>query len=69
MKMLAEKLSQGIPQVRVDFYDINGKVYFGELTLSHWSGMTPFEPEEWDYKFGEWIKLPENIGGGVSDSC
>ena len=64
MKMLAEKLSQGIPQVRVDFYDINGKVYFGELTLSHWSGMIPFEPEERDYKFGEWIKLPENIGGG-----
>lgn len=62
MKALAEKLSQGIPQVRVDFYDINGQVYFGELTLSHWSGMKPFVPEERDYKFGEWIKLPENMG-------
>jgi len=58
MKELAAKLSRGIPQIRVDFYDVNGQIYFGELTLSHWSGMTPFEPEEWDYKFGEWIELP-----------
>ncbi|MCC8173661.1 MAG: glycosyl transferase [Odoribacter sp.] len=65
MKALAAKLSAGIPQVRVDFYDINGKVYFGELTFAHWSGMVPFEPEEWDKKFGEWIKLPDSIGGGI----
>lgn len=58
MKMLAEKLSQGIPHVRVDFYEVNGKTYFGELTFSHWSGFTPFEPEEWDRTFGNWIKLP-----------
>lgn len=58
MKELAAKLSQGQPHLRVDFYDINGRIYFGELTFYHWSGMVPFEPEEWDYKFGEWIKLP-----------
>lgn len=58
MKSLAAKLSKGIPQVRVDFYEIRGKVYFGEMTFFHWSGMTPFVPEEWDYKFGSWIKLP-----------
>lgn len=58
MKELAGVLSKGIPQVRVDFYNINGKIYFGELTFSHWSGMVAFEPEEWDYKFGEWINLP-----------
>lgn len=63
MKELARKLSEGIPQVRVDFYDINGQIYFGELTFSHMSGMVPFEPEEWDYKFGEWIKLPGKISG------
>lgn len=57
MKELAAKLSQGIPHLRVDFYDINGHIYFGELTFSHWNGMTPFEPEEWDYKFGELIHL------------
>ena len=59
MRVLAEKLSKGIPHVRVDFYDINGHIYFGELTFSHWSGMTPFVPEEWDYTFGSWIKLPD----------
>lgn len=63
MKELASKLSKKIPQVRVDFYEVNGKVYFGEITFFHWSGMTPFEPEEWDYKFGEWIELPEKMGG------
>lgn len=58
MKQLATKLSEGIPHVRVDFYEVNGKVYFGEFTFSHWSGMTPFEPKEWDRIFGDWIKLP-----------
>lgn len=59
MKQLATKLSVGHPHLRVDFYDINGKIYFGELTFYHWSGTMPFEPEEWDYTFGSWIKLPQ----------
>lgn len=58
MKALARKLARGIPHVRVDFYDVNGHIYFGELTFFHWSGMMPFEPEEWDYKFGKWLNLP-----------
>ena len=58
MKVLTAKLSAGIPQLRVDFYDINGRVYFGEMTFFHMSGMTPFEPETWDEVFGEWIQLP-----------
>ena len=59
MRVLAEKLSVGIPTLRVDFYEVNGKCYFGELTFFHFSGMTPFEPEEWDYTFGSWLKLPK----------
>lgn len=58
MKELAEKLSKGMPHVRVDFYDTGNDVFFGEMTFYHFSGMMPFEPEEWDYKFGEWISLP-----------
>ena len=58
MKQLAAKLSKGIPQVRVDFYNINGHVYFGEFTFFHWGGMQPFVPDEWDYTFGDWINLP-----------
>lgn len=59
MRNLAELLSKGMPHVRVDLYDINGDIYFGELTFHHWSGMVPFEPKEWDDKFGDWIKLPQ----------
>lgn len=60
MRMLASKLSKGIPQVRVDFYDVNGQIYFGEMTFFHWSGFVKFDPEEWDYKIGEMIELPRN---------
>ncbi|WP_290763000.1 ATP-grasp fold amidoligase family protein [Fibrobacter sp. UBA4297] len=58
MISLAEKLSSGIPHVRVDLYEIDDKIYFGEMTFSHHSGMCPFCPIEWDYKFGEWLQLP-----------
>ena len=59
MKGIAKKLSANIPHVRVDLYDINGKIYFGELTFYHFSGLVPFDPPEWDLKFGEWLTLPE----------
>ena len=56
---IASKLSKGFPHVRVDLYDINGEIYFGEMTFFHFSGNVPFEPEEWDYKIGEWLRLPK----------
>jgi len=59
MVSLAEKLSVGIPHARVDFYDVNGQIYFGEITFFHMSGLTPFKPHKWDKNFGEWINLPE----------
>lgn len=61
MKRLSAKLSEGFPQVRVDLYEINGKVYFGELTFFHHGGIVPFDPEKWDRIFGEWIKLPDRV--------
>lgn len=54
---ISRKLSQGFPQVRVDLYNVNGNIYFGEMTLFHFAGIVPFEPEEWDYKLGSWINL------------
>lgn len=57
MKELAAKLSSGIPHVRVDFYYVNGAIYFGELTFFDSCGFGAFEPIEWDYKFGEWLSL------------
>lgn len=59
MKALAEKLSQSIPEVRVDFYEVNEKIYFGEMTLFHHGGFTPFDPDCYDKQWGEWIVLPK----------
>ena len=59
MQALAEKLSAGIPHVRVDLYLVHGKIYFGEMTFFHWSGMVPFDPPEWDEIIGSWLELPE----------
>ena len=55
---IAEKLSQNIPAVRIDLYEVNGQVYFGEYTFFHHGGMVPFIPEEYDVIWGEKIKLP-----------
>lgn len=59
---LAEKLSKGIKFIRVDFYEMNEKAYFGELTFYPASGFGKFIPKEWDMKLGEWIKLPLKNG-------
>ena len=58
MKRLAAILSEGTPQLRVDFYEVDGRVYFGEMTFFHCSGMEAFHPEEWDKVFGDWVDLP-----------
>lgn len=59
MIQLAEKLSAGYPFLRVDFYSVNGKIYFGELTFFPASGFGPFIPEEWDETLGSWLTLPD----------
>ncbi len=56
---ISEALSQGIPQVRVDTYVIDGTVYFGEMTFYTLNGFIVFTPEEWDRKLGDMIRLPE----------
>jgi len=55
-RLFAQKT--GCPFVRIDFYCINGKTYFSEITFFPCGGMIPFEPKEWDQTFGSWIKLP-----------
>ena len=59
MLELAEKLADAMPFVRVDFYVVDGRIYFGELTFYPASGLVPFVPDEWDLTLGEWITLPE----------
>lgn len=58
MKEIAHKLSDGFPHVRVDLYCCNGHVYFGEMTLYDSSGFDNLNSEEWNMRFGSWIKLP-----------
>lgn len=61
MIKIAEILSEGMPEVRVDLYISNNKIYFGELTFFDGGGFDKIEPLEWDYKLGSWIKLPKKM--------
>lgn len=54
----AEKLSNGFPQLRVDLYNIEGKIYFGELTFTAQGGMMDASTPEFLYKIGKEVKLP-----------
>jgi len=58
MKELASKLSENIPFVRVDFFDVDEKVYFGEFTFYDWGALRPFGGD-WDQRLGELIRLPQ----------
>lgn len=58
MLELAEKLSQGLPHVRADFYSVGSQIYFGELTLYHRGGFGKFPPAEIGLWLGEQLELP-----------
>lgn len=53
MKSLALKLSQNYEAIRIDFYEVNEKIYFGEITFTPGAGTEKFLPDEWDYKLGK----------------
>ena len=57
MKQIAAKLSKGMRQVRIDLYELNGRIYFGEYTFFHGGGFRLFEPEEWELRLGDWIEI------------
>lgn len=59
MKELAGKLAGDLPFVRVDFFCVKGKVYFGEFTFYDWAGMVPFASYEQDFELGKLIPLRE----------
>jgi hypothetical protein len=63
MIRIAEVLSRDIPLVRIDFYQVQGRPYVGEITFYPGSGMEEFTPEEWDFTLGSWIELPEKKNG------
>ena len=55
----AELLSKDFALVRVDFYNLDGKIYFGEMTFTSASGVDVFKPEEYNLKLGQMLTLPE----------
>ncbi|MCL2670816.1 MAG: hypothetical protein FWF10_02135 [Clostridiales bacterium] len=57
MKEIAQKLSEPFPFCRVDLYNVDGKIYFGEITLYHSGGCRNIQPPEWDLRMGSWINL------------
>ena len=59
MKVAAETLSKDIPFSRIDLNEVQGKMYFGEITFFPASGMGAFAPNEWNRKLGDLICLPE----------
>jgi len=61
MLSLAQMLSENIPFLRVDFYIIEHKIYFSELTFFPASGFEKFVPEKWDQILGDWLTLPETV--------
>ena len=56
---LAEVLSKNYSFIRVDLYNVRGRIYFGELTFFPTTGMGGFDPQEWDLLFGQMIELPK----------
>ena len=57
MKEIAAKISQGMKFVRIDLYEISGKIYFGEFTFFHGGGFWPMHPEKWEYELGKLIDI------------
>lgn len=61
MKGIAEKLSVGMPHVRVDLFEANGRVFFSEFTFYSLGGWAKFHPEEYDHIMGHNLHLPEKF--------
>ena len=59
MNELAYKLCQDFKHVRVDFYNINGQIFFGEFTFTSYGGYFKFNPREWDKKLGDLLDLSD----------
>jgi hypothetical protein len=61
MVAVARTLSEGFSFLRVDLYNVSGKIYFGELTFFPASGMLPFVPDEADFEIGKMLNVRTNV--------
>ena len=62
---IAEKLSEPFPHVRVDLYNLDGKIVFGELTFFSNTGPSKYDPEAFDYEMGKQFILPDKNNRGI----
>ena len=53
----ARRLSEDFRHARVDFYNIEGNIYFGEITFFSWSGYTEFKPDSFDKVLGKKFRI------------
>lgn len=61
MVELARKIAVGLPFARIDLYNTNGKILFGEITLFPTSGFGRFTDDKWDRLLGSWLELPNKL--------
>ena len=69
---ISRALGDRFPHARCDFYLINDKVYFGEITFYHGGGLERFTPQYLDKMMGDWLRIDESLAGGgvfVRDNC
>lgn len=59
MLRIGSSIAARFPYVRVDFFDVDGKLYYGEITLHHGGGAYPFSPDSWDAHWGSLVSLPQ----------
>lgn len=57
MLSIAQQLSSNFPHVRVDLYNVNGKIYFGEMTFYDGSGYMTFTPDCFDFELGRYFEI------------
>ena len=57
MISFSEKLAEGFPFARVDWYNIKGKIVFGEITFYPWSGYVKFTPDSFDFELGRYFNI------------
>ena len=57
MVKISEKLANSFPFVRVDLYNINGKIYFGEMTFTPAKGTLKFDDDNADFEIGKWLSI------------
>ncbi|MGY0159567.1 ATP-grasp fold amidoligase family protein [Edwardsiella tarda] len=61
MLEISESIGKDFPFARVDFYSVNKKIYFGEITFYPWSGMVEFKPDSFDFEMGRLLEFPKGI--------